>query len=199
MFGGTLPLFLIYFYINRAVIQYLYILLVGNHSCYPHCIRSVEGLLWGAEPRFELGPAVQQADALQSEPHRTLRATPHPNEPHRTLFQKYIKVDNARNFRSPNLPSLPGPAAGNLVNFFMACPQIFRYCCKFNKLMLSKHTHSELGRYPVSAYIFCARLRVRIKVSKFFTIFKKMLSIRLTSSWARQCIPKNTSLLSGKK
>jgi hypothetical protein len=24
----------------------------------------VEGLLWGAEPRFELGPALQQADAL---------------------------------------------------------------------------------------------------------------------------------------
>ncbi len=34
--------------------------------------RSVEGLLWGAEPRFELGPAVQQAGALLSEPHRTL-------------------------------------------------------------------------------------------------------------------------------
>jgi hypothetical protein len=32
----------------------------------------VEGLLWGAEPRFELGPAVQQAGALLSEPHRTL-------------------------------------------------------------------------------------------------------------------------------
>jgi hypothetical protein len=44
-FGGTLPLFLIYFYINRAVIQYLYILLVEYHFCYPHCIRSVEGLL----------------------------------------------------------------------------------------------------------------------------------------------------------
>ncbi len=34
--------------------------------------RSVEGLLWGTEPRFELGPAVQQADALLSEPRRTL-------------------------------------------------------------------------------------------------------------------------------
>jgi hypothetical protein len=32
----------------------------------------VEGLLWGAEPRFELGPAVQQADALLSEPRGTL-------------------------------------------------------------------------------------------------------------------------------
>ncbi len=35
----------IYFYINRAVLQYLYKLLVEYHSCYPHCIRSVEGLL----------------------------------------------------------------------------------------------------------------------------------------------------------
>ncbi len=56
-----------------------------------------------AESRFELGPALQQADALLSEPHRTLIwatshtmsephrtliwATPHPtSEPHRTLL-----------------------------------------------------------------------------------------------------------------
>jgi hypothetical protein len=32
-----------------------------------HCFRSVESLLWGAEPRFELGPALQQAYALLSE------------------------------------------------------------------------------------------------------------------------------------
>jgi hypothetical protein len=65
-------LLIYFFYINRAVIQYLYILLIENPSWYPHCIRSVEGLLWGAEPRFKLGPAVQQANALQSQPHRTL-------------------------------------------------------------------------------------------------------------------------------
>ncbi len=35
----------------------------------------MEGLLWGAEPRFELGPAGQQADALLSEPRRTLAKT----------------------------------------------------------------------------------------------------------------------------
>ncbi len=40
------------------------------HSCYNHCFSSVEG--WCAEPRFELGPAVQQAGALLSEPRRTL-------------------------------------------------------------------------------------------------------------------------------
>jgi hypothetical protein len=33
--------------------------------------RLVEGRLWGTEPRFELGPAVQQAGTLLSEPHRT--------------------------------------------------------------------------------------------------------------------------------
>ncbi len=40
----TLPLFFIYFYINRADIQYLWILLVEHHSCFPPCFRSVEGL-----------------------------------------------------------------------------------------------------------------------------------------------------------
>jgi hypothetical protein len=41
----------------------------------PHGFRSVEGLLWGAELRLELGPALQQADALLSEPRRTLTAS----------------------------------------------------------------------------------------------------------------------------
>ncbi len=58
---------------------YITVLLVEYHSCFPHCFRSVDGLLWGAEPRFELGPSLQQADALLSEPRRTLRATPHPS------------------------------------------------------------------------------------------------------------------------
>ncbi len=40
-------------------------------SCCPHGFRSVKGLLWGAEPRFELGPALQQGDALLFEPRRT--------------------------------------------------------------------------------------------------------------------------------
>ncbi len=61
--------------------------------------------------------------------------------------------------------------------FFYGLPSDI-YCCKFNKLILSKHTQSELGRYPVLAYcqfahIFCARLRVRIKVSKLFFNFEK--------------------------
>jgi hypothetical protein len=50
-------------------------------SCCPHGFRSVEGLLWGAQPRFELGPAVQQADVLLSEP------PPHP----KILFLQHPK------------------------------------------------------------------------------------------------------------
>ena len=40
-------------------------------SCCLHRFRSVEGLLWCAEPRFELGPALQQCDALLFVPRRT--------------------------------------------------------------------------------------------------------------------------------
>jgi len=40
---------------------------------YLHCLLAqVEKPPWGAEPRFELGPALQQADALPSELRRTL-------------------------------------------------------------------------------------------------------------------------------
>ncbi len=34
---------------------------------FPHCSSLSRGPPWGAEPGFELGPAVQQADALLSE------------------------------------------------------------------------------------------------------------------------------------
>jgi hypothetical protein len=51
------------------------------------------GLFWDAEPGFELGPALQQADALLyelrrtlSELRRTLSATPHHSEQRRTLI-----------------------------------------------------------------------------------------------------------------
>jgi hypothetical protein len=59
-----LPVFL---FINFTLIEHtvhLYIVLVEYHSCCPHGFRSVESLLGGAEPRFELGPALQQAAAL---------------------------------------------------------------------------------------------------------------------------------------
>jgi hypothetical protein len=41
---------------------------------------------WGAEPRFELGPALQQASALPTEPHCTL------TEPHCTLCVSFISL-----------------------------------------------------------------------------------------------------------
>jgi hypothetical protein len=49
-------------------------LFVEYHSCYPHCLRSVEGPLWSAEPRFELGPARTASGRA------TIWATPHPEE-----------------------------------------------------------------------------------------------------------------------
>ncbi len=62
-FWSQAAILLISFYIYRAEIQYcIYsILLVDYHSFCSHC--SVEGFLWGPEPRFELRPAVEQADA----------------------------------------------------------------------------------------------------------------------------------------
>jgi hypothetical protein len=64
----TATLFLFYFYIIRAEIQYFYIYYTRRvPPCCPHGFRSVEGLLWGAEPRFELWPALQQADASEHE------------------------------------------------------------------------------------------------------------------------------------
>jgi hypothetical protein len=75
-----LPLLLLFFYINRADIHCLHTYTtrrVPVPSCYPHGFRSVAP---SSEPRFQLGPALQQADALLSEPRRTL------SEPLRTLI-----------------------------------------------------------------------------------------------------------------
>ncbi len=57
--------------LSRHTISYIYYSL-STTLVLLIAIRSVESLLWGAEPRFEPGPAVQQAGALLSEPHRTL-------------------------------------------------------------------------------------------------------------------------------
>ncbi len=57
---------------HRCVPFIFFIILVECHSWFPQCFRSVEGLLWGAAQRFELGSAIQQADALFSEPRHTL-------------------------------------------------------------------------------------------------------------------------------
>ncbi len=71
-----------YFTLIKHTYIILLILFVEYHSWSPHCFRSVEGLLWGAEQGFELGPAIQQADALLSEPRRTLIII---------LYDKYCK------------------------------------------------------------------------------------------------------------
>ncbi len=86
----------IYFYIKRAYIQYFI------YDTRPLLISSLlplgRGPPVGCRARFELGPGVQQADALLSEPRRTplshaapqlshaapLWATPHSSEPRRT-------------------------------------------------------------------------------------------------------------------
>jgi hypothetical protein len=72
-FCGKLPLFFIYFTLS----EHTYNIYIYNSSrtasCCLHRFRSVEGLLWGAEPRYELGPALQQADALLFVPDRSLR------------------------------------------------------------------------------------------------------------------------------
>ncbi len=65
--------FRFYFYINRAVIQYLYILLVEYHSSYPHCICSViEGVLYGCRAEMRTR-ACRTASRCA-----TIWATPHP-------------------------------------------------------------------------------------------------------------------------
>ncbi len=83
----------IYFYINRADIQYfIYTTRRAPLLLSSLLFRSVEGLLWGAEPRFELGPAVQQAGALLSEPHRTLEEKIRPNV-WRQFYRKFVRSE----------------------------------------------------------------------------------------------------------
>ncbi len=64
------------FFIYFTLSEHTYNIYIYNSSrtasCNLHRFRSVEGLLRGAEPRFELGPALQQADALLFVPRRTL-------------------------------------------------------------------------------------------------------------------------------
>jgi hypothetical protein len=66
-----LPLLLFIFSLFEHTYN-IYILLFECRSCFPRGVSLVEGLLWVAELKFELGPALQQADALLSEPRRTL-------------------------------------------------------------------------------------------------------------------------------
>jgi hypothetical protein len=60
-------------------------------------LSQVEDHHWGTEPRFEFGAALQQSDALPTEPRRTLTeprctlwATPNPTETRRTLEDNWV-------------------------------------------------------------------------------------------------------------
>jgi hypothetical protein len=75
-FGGRMPLLLPFFYTIDTFIHHSFI---HKHSLRPIFI-SISSQLsaqwaepqWGAEPGFELGPALQQASALPTEPRCTL-------------------------------------------------------------------------------------------------------------------------------
>jgi hypothetical protein len=80
-FGGTKPLFISFFhhllYIHTNSIIHIH----SQHSLSSAPVSSslqaqVEGLHWGAEPRFELGAALQQPYTPPTEPCRTLKNLP---------------------------------------------------------------------------------------------------------------------------
>jgi hypothetical protein len=77
-----MPLFLFIFCIYNIQYRHSFNPLIRRHSPGPFSISSSLCKLsgknppCGAEPRIELGPALQQADALATEPRRTI-ATPH--------------------------------------------------------------------------------------------------------------------------
>ncbi len=65
------PLFLFISIFFRTIHSFIHPFAEGP-LLFPHCSSLSRGPPWGAEPGFELGPAVQQADALLSELRRTL-------------------------------------------------------------------------------------------------------------------------------
>ncbi len=81
-----MPLFLFIFHIFITYIHsfhihtiHLSIAIRWGLSPYLHCLKAQwEDPPCGAEPRIELGPALQQADVLPTEPRRTI-------EPRRTM------------------------------------------------------------------------------------------------------------------
>ncbi len=114
-----MPLCFIIFYVNRAYIQYLYIYTTRwVPSCCPHGFRSVEGDSTEEVPSFELGSALLQADALPSEPRRTLILT--------YLWMKYFFFSS-----SPLLLRVWGlPRKQSKVKHNHTCKELFqRYLC----------------------------------------------------------------------
>ncbi len=74
-----------------------------HHFLYLHRFSDQqEKPLWGANPRIELGPAIQQADALLIEPRHTLI------EPHRRLIEPGHTLIEPRHLIEPHC-TLIGP------------------------------------------------------------------------------------------
>jgi hypothetical protein len=65
------PLFLFIFYIFRKIHSFIHPFAEGP-LLFPHCSSLSREPPWGVEPGFELGLAIQQADALLFELRRTL-------------------------------------------------------------------------------------------------------------------------------
>jgi hypothetical protein len=79
-FGGRMPLFFFIFHILYNIHSFishsfhLSIAIRWGLSPYPHCLKAQwEDPPCGAEPRIELGPALQQADALPTASRRATR------------------------------------------------------------------------------------------------------------------------------
>ncbi len=72
-FGGTKPLFISFLHYLLYIHTNSFITFAEFRSSFFNAESSgtVEGLHWGAAPRFELGAALQQPDTLLSEPCRT--------------------------------------------------------------------------------------------------------------------------------
>ncbi len=92
---GWYLLFCLFHTFIITIIQYIYSYPFAEASLifFIACFAQTEKPPWGAEPRFELGPAIQQASALSTEPRCTLKshaapfwATLHPTEQRCTLL-----------------------------------------------------------------------------------------------------------------
>jgi hypothetical protein len=101
-----MPLFLFIFhiffitYIHSFHIHtiHLSIAIRWGLSPYPHCLKAQwEDPPYGAEPRIELGPALQQADVLPTEPRRTILSHAAPSEPRRTILSHAAPFKKKKN------------------------------------------------------------------------------------------------------
>jgi hypothetical protein len=95
-------LFFIFYYKHTFIQSHSYNSFIRRHSLRPLAISSslvcsVGKPPCGAEPRIELGPALQQADKLPSEPRRTI------NGSRRTIFCTYSVLCYITNSQTHNL------------------------------------------------------------------------------------------------